>query len=53
VTFGFVVFRIVVDHVPYEAMWGISRPEMANATIWTAWVAPLLAYEMVLAFRRA
>jgi uncharacterized membrane protein len=52
VTFAFVVFRIVIDHVPYEAMWGISRPEMANATIWTAWIAPLLAYEMVLAFRR-
>jgi hypothetical protein len=34
-TFAFVVFRIVVDHVPYEAMWSISRPEMANAMIWT------------------
>lgn len=52
-TFAFVAFRIVVDHVPYEAMWGISRAEMANAMIWTAWVAPLIAYEMLLALRRA
>ena len=53
VTFGFVTFRIVVDHVPYEALWGITRPEMANAMIWTAWVVPLIAYEIVLAGRRA
>lgn len=52
-TFGFVVFRIAVDHVPYESLWGIARPEMANAMIWASWVAPLLAYEVMLALRRA
>lgn len=50
-TFAFVTFRIVVDHVPYEALWGITRPEMANAAIWPVWVVPLLAYEMMLAYR--
>lgn len=50
-TFAFVTFRIVVDHVSYEAMWGISRPEMANAAIWPVWVVPLLAYEILLATR--
>jgi len=51
-TFAFVTFRLVVDHVPYEAWWGISVPDMANAMIWTSWVVPLIAYEMMLAFRR-
>ena len=53
VTFAFVTFRIFTDHVPYEAWWGISRPEMSNAAIWAVWVLPLLAYEMILASRRA
>jgi uncharacterized membrane protein len=53
VTFGFVTFRIVVDYAPYEALWGIPRPEMASAMIWTAWVVPLIGYEMLLAFRRS
>ena len=50
-TFGFVTFRIFVDHVPYEALWGISRPDMANAAIWPVWVVPLIAYEILLATR--
>jgi hypothetical protein len=53
VTFAFVVFRIVTDYVPYEAWWGVSRPEMSTAAIWPVWVLPLLAYEMMLASRRA
>jgi hypothetical protein len=53
VTFVFVTFRIVVDYAPYEALWGIPRPEMASAMIWTAWVVPLIGYEMLLAFRRS
>ena len=53
VTFAFVTFRIITDHVPYETWWGISPPEMANAAIWPVWVLPLLAYELMLARRRA
>jgi hypothetical protein len=53
VTFGFVTFRIVTDYLPYEAWWGISRPDMSNAAIWPVWVMPLLAYEMMLGRKRA
>jgi hypothetical protein len=53
VTFAFVTFRIITDYVPYEAWWGISRPDMSNAAIWPVWVLPLLAYEMILSRRRA
>ena len=53
VTFGFVTFRIVVDYVPYEALWGISRAEMANAMIWTAWMVPLLIYQAYLQYKDA
>lgn len=51
VTFGFVLFRIAIDHVPYDALWGISRAEMANASIWTSWAVPLLAYQIYLQMR--
>jgi uncharacterized membrane protein len=50
-TFAFVTFRIVTDHLPYEALWGISRADMANAAIWPVWVIPLVAYEISLAYR--
>jgi hypothetical protein len=53
VTFAFVTFRIITDYLPYEAWWGISRPDMSNAAIWAVWVLPLLAYDMMLARRRA
>jgi hypothetical protein len=53
VTFAFVVFRIVTDYVPYEAWWGISRPDMSTAAIWPVWVMPLLVYEIMLGRRRA
>jgi hypothetical protein len=52
VTFAFVSFRIITDYVPYEAWWGISRPDMSNAMIWPVWVVPLLIYEMMLARKR-
>ena len=52
VTFAFVLFRILADHVPYESMWGISRADWANAIIWPVWVVPLIGYEMLLALRR-
>jgi hypothetical protein len=51
VTFAFVTFRLVTDYVPYEAWWGISRPEMSIAVIWPVWTLPLLAYEVYLARR--
>ena len=51
VTFAFVTFRIVTDYVPYEAWWGIARPDMSTAVIWPVWVLPLLAYEVYLARR--
>lgn len=53
VTFAFVAFRIVTDYLPYEAWWGISRPDMSNAAIWPVWVMPLLAYELMLGRKRA
>jgi hypothetical protein len=49
ITFAFVTFRLITDYVPYEAWWGISRPDMSNAAIWPVWVLPLLAYELYLA----
>jgi hypothetical protein len=52
VTFAFVTFRIITDYLPYEAWWGISRPDMSNAAIWPVWVMPLLAYEIRLALAR-
>lgn len=51
VTFAFVTFRIMTDHVPYEAWWGMTRPEMSNAAIWPVWVMPLIAYEIFLALQ--
>jgi hypothetical protein len=53
VTFAFVTFRLVTDFLPYEAWWGISRPDMSTAAIWPVWVMPLLVYEMMLGRRRA
>jgi hypothetical protein len=53
VTFGFVTFRLVTDFLPYEAWWGISRPDMSTAAIWPVWVMPLLVYEMMLWRKRA
>jgi hypothetical protein len=53
VTFAFVTFRIITDYLPYEAWWGISRPDMSTAAIWAVWVLPLLAYDMMLARKRA
>ena len=52
VTFAFVLFRIVTDHVPAQELWGISRADWSNAMIWPVWVVPLLCYEILLAFRR-
>jgi hypothetical protein len=51
VTFAFVTFRIIVDYLPYEAWWGISRGDMSQAMIWPVWVLPLLAYEISLQYR--
>jgi uncharacterized membrane protein YozB (DUF420 family) len=51
VTFAFVTFRIMTDVVPYDAWWGISARELANAAIWPVWVLPLLAYEIYLQSR--
>ena len=53
VTLAFVTFRIITDYLPYEAWWGISRPDMSVAAIWPVWVMPLLAYEMILGRKRA
>lgn len=53
VTFGFVTFRIFVDYLPYEQLWGIQRAEMANALIWAAWVVPLLIYQIYLQYKNA
>ena len=52
VTFAFVLFRIVTDHVPAEAWWGINYADWSNAMIWPVWVVPLLGYEILLALRR-
>ena len=52
ITFAFVTFRLFTDYLPYEAWWGISRPDMSNAVIWPVWVMPLLAYEMMLGRKR-
>ncbi len=51
VTFAFVTFRIVTDYVPYEAWWGLTRPEISNAIIWAVWVVPLIAYEIYIQYR--
>lgn len=51
VTFAFITFRLVTDYVPYEEMWGISRPDMSTAAIWAVWVLPLLAYQVYLQLR--
>ena len=53
VTFGFVTFRIFADYLPYEALWGVPRPEMANALIWSVWVVPLLIYQIYLQYKEA
>ena len=53
VTFAFVMFRLVTDYVPYEAWWGISRPDMSTASIWAVWVVPLFVYELMLGRKRA
>ena len=53
VTFGFVTFRMVVDYVPYESAWGVVRADMATAMIWTAWVIPLLVYQIRLQYKKA
>ena len=45
-TFGFVTFRLVLDFLPYEQWWGVTREDMANATIWLVWVMPMIAYEI-------
>jgi hypothetical protein len=52
VTFAFVLFRILTNHVPYQEWWGISAADMSNAVIWPVWVMPLLAYEVILATGR-
>ena len=52
VTFAFVTFRIITDYLPYEAWWGVSRPDMSNAAIWPVWVMPLLVYEIMLSSRK-
>ena len=51
-TFAFVLFRIVTDHIPAQELWGISYADWSNAMIWPVWVVPLLSYEILLAFRR-
>jgi hypothetical protein len=51
-TFAFVLFRIVTDHVPYQELWGIDHAEWATAMIWPVWVVPLIGYEILLATRR-
>ena len=52
VTFAFVLFRIVTDHIPAQELWGIDYADWSNAMIWPVWVMPLLGYEILLAFRR-
>lgn len=51
-TFAFVTFRIFLDYLPYEALWNISRADMANAIIWPVWVVPLIGYQIYLQYRR-
>jgi len=51
VTFAFVLFRVSTDYLPHEAWWGITAAEMAVTMVWTAWVVPLLAYEIYLQYR--
>jgi len=46
ITFGFVIFRIFTDYLPYGDWWGLTRPEISNATIWASWVVPMIAYEI-------
>jgi len=53
VTFGFVTFRMIVDYVPYESLWAVTRADMANAMIWAAWVIPLLVHQIYLQYRDA
>jgi uncharacterized membrane protein len=51
VTFAFVLFRIVTDHIPAQELWGINYADWSNAMIWPVWVVPLLCYEILLALR--
>jgi hypothetical protein len=46
-----VLFRIVTDYVPSEALRGVSLGEMSTAMIWPVWVLPLLAYDVYLQYR--
>ena len=46
VTFAFVTFWILTDYVPYEEWWGLTKPEVARATIWMVWVVPMMAFEI-------
>jgi len=52
VTFAFVLFRIVTDHIPAQELWGISYADWSNAMISPVWVVPLIGYEILLAVRR-
>lgn len=51
ITFSFITFRIFTDYLPYEDWWGLTRPEISNATIWVSWAMPLIAYEIYIQFR--
>ncbi|MGA7907279.1 MAG: DUF2306 domain-containing protein [Candidatus Sulfotelmatobacter sp.] len=51
VTFGFVTFRLISDYPP-GVHWGTFADRAATVT-WACWVVPLMAYEIVLAARRA
>ena len=50
-TFAFVLFRIVTDHIPAQELWGISYADWSNAMISPVWVVPLIGYEILLAVR--
>ena len=52
VTFAFVLFRIVTDHIPAQELWGIGNADWSNAMITPVWVVPLIGYEILLAVRR-
>ena len=52
VTLAFVTFRVLVDYIPYES-WGLDLADYNTAMMWSCWVFPLMAAEVILQFRKA
>ena len=50
VTFGFVVFRLLLD--PLMSLQIATRPEIVSAVSWMCWALPLLVTEVVLSARK-